>query len=295
MARQTSRTSRLIVNNRQQDIIYVIYTSLVVPTTHLPHACNHFKYQVSATTTNVATLLHHALIMDNHHYTSKRTNTSFQKNQHQLVDHVLHFLRGACWRSLTTIFDRQLRYEQRINQHDYSHILFILTYFHMYWRIIVLQGIYMKHMEMESKGAIRQNIKQTQPKNCKAAHTTAKYGPSTGIEVAQGHSGNDHAKAVAKRAGQGCGRTVPSSARPHLSLVVQSMHVGGGLGGFHVYLHRNRPLASIKRGGELPLNTHTHHNLRASLPPFVFFLLFLVVGVRQEAALQSLNLGVFLV
>jgi hypothetical protein len=34
-------------------------------------------------------------------------------------------------------------------------MLFILTYFHMYWRIIVLQDIYMKHMEMESKCATR--------------------------------------------------------------------------------------------------------------------------------------------
>ena len=30
----------------------------------------------------------------------------------------------------------------------------------MYWRIIVLQGIYMKHMEVESKCAIRESVKQ---------------------------------------------------------------------------------------------------------------------------------------
>jgi hypothetical protein len=34
-------------------------------------------------------------------------------------------------------------------------MLFILTYFHVYWRIIVLKGIYMKHMEMESKCTTR--------------------------------------------------------------------------------------------------------------------------------------------
>jgi len=34
-------------------------------------------------------------------------------------------------------------------------MLFILTYFHMYWRIIVLQDSSMKHMEMESKCATR--------------------------------------------------------------------------------------------------------------------------------------------
>ena len=34
-------------------------------------------------------------------------------------------------------------------------MLFILTYLHMHWKIFVLQGIYIKHMEMELKCATR--------------------------------------------------------------------------------------------------------------------------------------------
>jgi hypothetical protein len=60
-------------------------------------------------------------------------------------------------------------------------MLLILTYFHIYWRNIVSQDIYMKHMEMESKCATR----KAQNKQIKRrAHLTIQSGPRIDIEVA---------------------------------------------------------------------------------------------------------------
>jgi hypothetical protein len=59
-------------------------------------------------------------------------------------------------------------------------MLFILTYFHVYWRIIVLKGIYMKHMEMESKCATRK-VQNKQIK--RKPKQTYKFGPSTDIGI----------------------------------------------------------------------------------------------------------------
>jgi hypothetical protein len=60
-------------------------------------------------------------------------------------------------------------------------MLLLLTYFHMYWRNIVLQDIYMKLMEMESKCTTR----KAQNKQIKRrAHLTIQSGPSIDMEVA---------------------------------------------------------------------------------------------------------------
>ena len=54
----------------------------------------------------------------------------------------------------------------------------------MYWRIIVLQGIYMKPMEMESKCATR----KAQNKQIKRKpKQTYKCGPSTDMGMIQAH------------------------------------------------------------------------------------------------------------
>jgi hypothetical protein len=44
------------------------------------------------------------------------------------------------------------------------------------------------------------------------AHSTTKSGPSTDVDEAQAHLGTDHAKAVARRAHQGCGPTLVAAS-----------------------------------------------------------------------------------
>jgi hypothetical protein len=67
-------------------------------------------------------------------------------------------------------------------------MLLILTYFHMYWRNIVLRDIYMKHKEMESKCATR---KAQNKQIRRRAHLTIQSGPNTSVDMSQAHPTTD--------------------------------------------------------------------------------------------------------
>ena len=64
----------------------------------------------------------------------------------------------------------------------------------MYWRITVLQGIYIKHMEMESKCT----TKKAQNKQIRrVAHLPIQFGPSTGMAMLLAQLQTTMRKAVA--------------------------------------------------------------------------------------------------
>lgn len=50
-----------------------------------------------------------------------------------------------CWRSLLTNFDRQIRYKYERTSTSCTHMLFKLTYLHMYWKNNVLSDACMKY------------------------------------------------------------------------------------------------------------------------------------------------------
>jgi hypothetical protein len=84
-------------------------------------------------------------------------------------------------------------------------MLFILTYFHMYWKVKVLQDIYMDTMEDIANLA----------KEMKKGHSPKGFGPTTDKTKAQAHSGIDHVKVVAGRHYLGAG--IPPGAPPSSS------------------------------------------------------------------------------
>ena len=76
----------------------------------------------------------------------------------------------------------------------------------MYWRIIVLQGIYMKHMEMESKCATR-NAQNKQMK--RKPKQNYKFGPSTDMGMIQAQPVAHSMKSVVREGS-------PSAAAPRV-------------------------------------------------------------------------------
>ena len=139
-----------------------------------------------------------------------------------------------CWRSLSTKFDRQIRYKNRRTKQTYTHMLFILTYFHLYWKIIILQDIYMNTVEKVTK--IRFPTKRRRETR-RDAHLHAKTGSRTTEEAIQAQPATHRSKAVARGVAQGAAApwvpcTAPSSARTHLALAVAWWHAEATPGGF---------------------------------------------------------------
>ena len=71
------------------------------------------------------------------------------------IEHQVH-----CWRSLTIKFDRQFISKTGKINTLIAHIHLLLTYFHMYWILSVLQDIYMKYMGSMVKVHKPKSIKQ---------------------------------------------------------------------------------------------------------------------------------------
>jgi hypothetical protein len=72
--------------------------------------------------------------------------------------------RGTPWerrqrgRSLSTKFDHQINHKKRRTSITYTHMLFILTYFHMFWKIIILQDIYTNTVEKGDKNMLSDKV-----------------------------------------------------------------------------------------------------------------------------------------
>jgi hypothetical protein len=60
----------------------------------------------------------------------------------------------GCWWSLMTKSDRRLEHKKRTNQHTYAHMPLLLTKFHIYLEIIVLQDLNMNTVEKYIKRRI---------------------------------------------------------------------------------------------------------------------------------------------
>jgi DNA-directed RNA polymerase specialized sigma subunit len=76
-----------------------------------------------------------------------------------------------------TISDHHLRHKSGRTNTSCTHMLFKLTYFHMYWRLSVLQDIYMKYMRSMIKVHNPESVKQTlQNTNKKKAHLPRQTG-----------------------------------------------------------------------------------------------------------------------
>jgi hypothetical protein len=63
--------------------------------------------------------------------------------------------RGNCWRFLLTKSDHQLRDKNMRTTTSCTHMLFILTYFHMYWNIIIIQDTCLEYGKIRAKGTTR--------------------------------------------------------------------------------------------------------------------------------------------
>ena len=112
-----------------------------------------------------------------------------------------------------TKFDRQIRYKKRRTCITYTHMFFILTYFHIYWKISVLQDIYKNTMELLSK--VRHQRKHNADPlkgNRRKAHVPCKYGPSTNVARTQAQLGAHLHKAVEIEASRGA---AAPRVRPH--------------------------------------------------------------------------------
>jgi hypothetical protein len=115
-----------------------------------------------------------------------------------------------CWRSLTTISDRQfISKTGEINKLS-THILLLLTYFHMYWRLSVLHDLFTKYMWIWSKGATQESVKQ------KSAKQKPTYTPKLGRvplrKQTQTQPAAHQSKAVASGASPGA---AAPGVRPH--------------------------------------------------------------------------------
>ena len=130
-------------------------------------------------------------------------------------------------------------------------------------------------MGIESKCATR---KAQQKQIKREAHIPCKFGPTTNETTLWAHPGSNHAKTVVSEANPRPHHPHLLSGPPLIGGAIMAARVGSCWLPFSS--PRNRPYTCIKGGVESLL--HTHHNTRASLPPLVFFLLFLVVGARTS-------------
>ena len=113
-------------------------------------------------------------------------------------------LGGICWRFLSTKSNRQLWSKMEETTYFYTHIPLLLTYFHLYWRINVLQDTHSNTSGKQSKRRKAESVMQKCAKEIHAkAHPIIKSGPSTDMDMAQAHTGTNHVKAVARRPNQG--------------------------------------------------------------------------------------------
>jgi hypothetical protein len=67
---------------------------------------------------------------------------------------------AICWRSLTTKSDHQLRFKTKEINKLITHIHLLLTYFHMYCRLSILQDLFMKYMGSKDKRRNSKSVKQ---------------------------------------------------------------------------------------------------------------------------------------
>ena len=124
-----------------------------------------------------------------------------------------------CWRSLSTKFDRQIRYKNRRTKQTYTHMLFILTYFHLYWKIIILQDIYTNTVENVTKICFSTKRRR---ETRREAHLPDESGLKIDAWEVQAHVATDHAKAVTGRRYPGAGAAAPLAAPPCLPFHVAS-------------------------------------------------------------------------
>ena len=97
----------------------------------------------------------------------------------------------------------------------------------MYWKITVLHDMFVEYMEMRAKYANSQSVKQIYAKEYKIR-------PTHQINLGLNHRRNTPVLA-SNPPHEGGGKVGwPSSARSHLPLVVQSMHMEVSLGCYHV-------------------------------------------------------------
>jgi hypothetical protein len=130
----------------------------------------------------------------------------------------------SCWRSLSTKFNYQIRHKKRRTKHDLHIYVIILTYFHLYWKIIIVQDTYTNMVEKVTK--IRYPIKRRREIR-REAHLPCKSGPSTGVDTAQAHPTTDQRRTVARctsQGGCGCTTTTTTTSWPESSSVVAWRH-----------------------------------------------------------------------
>jgi hypothetical protein len=77
-----------------------------------------------------------------------------------------------------------------------------LTYFHLYWKIIILQDIYTNTVEKVIKIRF---LTKCRRETRREAHLSYELGQNTDVATAQPTSGTDHAKMVER--GPRCGHT----------------------------------------------------------------------------------------
>ena len=129
-------------------------------------------------------------------------------------------------------------------------MLLLLTYFHMYWMLIVLQDIYQIHGKM---------IKRRNTGKCKAEKRKgAKQKPTHTLNLGraptwkQPRPNRKPTRARRWRAKQ----PAPSSTRVQFALVVAWRHAEAVHVSFLIYLHQTDLHVTIRRGVELSFKTH---------------------------------------
>ena len=160
----------------------------------------------------------------------------------------------------------------------YTHMLFILTYFHMYQKINVLQDIYKNTMELQSKCAIRESVMQTL---LKEIEERPMYPTNLGQAPAQQWPSPPQEPTMQRRHVSGASPSaIAPGVRPHphyrlsgLALYGSCMAAyKGGLWQFPILLASKPTILGYKQIGRAPFTTHT--TIELSVPPLVFFTIF---------------------
>ena len=129
-------------------------------------------------------------------------------------------LGGFCWRFLSTKFNRQLESKKEETSMFYTHIHLLLTKFHLYWKITVLQVTYKNTVEIWSKCAIRRSATQILRKKTREGPLHHRIWGKHRHGSTLGPARDPPAQGSGETGRPGCGHTAPSSARPHLALAV---------------------------------------------------------------------------
>ena len=151
-------------------------------------------------------------------------------------------------------------------------MLFILTYFHMYWRFTVLQTQTQIWWNYSQKAQLQKRKRSIRAKE-------NKEGPSNLHIWTKHHQGcapspprNRPGKGGGERAGPGCGcgRTTPKPSRPLSSLAVAWRLAMMVHGGFLFFYPWNRPHLAINRWVVLSFKHTPHKSLSPTHVSFYY-------------------------